>query len=458
MNHNENQLQEPTKSSGIRKFFHLPAILKIDFDKPVPFKQQFAIMGTVLVISCLLFTVVYMQQLLSGNVMTDEEKAKAAAPASASEQGSNKNTENSIKETSQKPEKRVTKIASANKAILKEMTTVLKNQDDVYTGPLILVNKNYPSRLDGENVQLLFEEMTDNYILSDYTVGIDKDSVEPFNRMMNDFASIYGKTDIMVACGYRSRETQEELMSTEEANDEQADQWVAPPGYSEHQTGLAFDFDLNLSDGGKAGINYDGEGDYSWINNNCGQYGFILRYRENREDVTGYLYEPWHFRYVGLPHAQYIEDHDITLEEYMAFLHTHTTENAILMEDHDGTQWCIYYVPADEDGETNVPVPKNYSFEISGDNMVNDSTEGYGGYIVTVMLGSEEETGIKMKEESVEIEYSVNDESSTDEKSFDNTEESAIYYENDEETAYNDDEETDYSEEYAYNDEDYEYE
>lgn len=452
MNHENNNMQNE-KKSGIPKFFRLPPILKIDFDKPVPFRQQFAIMGTILVFSCLLFTAVYMQQLFSGNVVTDEEKVLAAAQASAGEQSS-KIEESSKEEKSEPPKEKITKISSANKDILKEMTTIIKKQDDVYTGPLILVNKSYPSRIDGENVEPLYEEMTDNYILSDYTVALDKDSIPYFNEMTDDFAAIYGQTDLMVACGYRSKETQIALMSAEEDNNNEADQWVAPPGYSEHQTGLAFDFDLNLSDGGRAGINYDGLGNYSWINNNCGQYGFILRYRENREDVTGYLYEPWHFRYVGIPHSQYIEDNDITFEEYMSLLHKHTAKNAVLMEDHDGIQWCIYYVAADESGETDVPVPVNYSFEISGDNMVNDSTEGYGGYIVTVKLGTQKETGIKIKEESVSYDYSAPETPSYDSTSEEYSEETS-YYEEESYDYYENDEQTDYSDEYTddyYND------
>ena len=381
MNNTENNSQKNEDTSERQSFFHLPKILKIDFDKPVPFKQQFAFMGTILAISCLLFTVVYIQQLISGNVASAEDGS--TTPAASDEVSENTASDNSSSKEEdvnpQKPQKKVTKISIAGADILNKMTTVEKSPEDIHKGPLILVNKDYSSVLDGENITMLCDEKSDSYVLSDNTVGVDAEIIPHLNSMLDDFASLYGETDIMIACGYRGYETQLSLYDDElNDNDTEGNQLVAPPGYSEHQTGYVFDFDLNLSNGGKAGINYDGQGDYAWINNNCGEYGFILRYREGRENITGYLFEPWHFRYVGYPHSEYIEDNDITFEEYMELLHKHNDEDAILMEDHEGHKWCIYYVEGDEYDTTNVPVPSNYEYEISGDNQ--------GGFIVTVDL------------------------------------------------------------------------
>lgn len=80
---------------------------------------------------------------------------------------------------------------------------------------------------------------------------------------------------------------------------------AALPGYSEHQTGLAVDF------GGDSKA-------YSWLKANCWRYGFILRYPGGREEITGYSYEPWHFRYVGIPIASFMHASNIqTLEEFI---------------------------------------------------------------------------------------------------------------------------------------------
>lgn len=86
----------------------------------------------------------------------------------------------------------------------------------------------------------------------------------------------------------------------------------AKPGHSEHQTGLAVDvagtnLDYNIFDKSK---------EFKWMKNNAHKYGFILRYPKNKEYITGFKYEPWHYRYVGRKIAKYIYENNITLEEY----------------------------------------------------------------------------------------------------------------------------------------------
>ena len=94
-----------------------------------------------------------------------------------------------------------------------------------------------------------------------------------------------------------------------ELGKEKATEICALPGHSEHQTGLALD--VNITN-----INYDKDIDYSWVEANAHKYGFILRYPEGKESITGYNPEPWHYRYVGKEIADYIYSNNITLEEY----------------------------------------------------------------------------------------------------------------------------------------------
>ena len=91
---------------------------------------------------------------------------------------------------------------------------------------------------------------------------------------------------------------------------EAAKDWVALPGTSEHQLGLAVDInaDVTLS---------TSEEVYDWFAKHAHEYGFILRYPEGKEDITGISYEPWHFRYVGLEAAQEIYAQGLCLEEYI---------------------------------------------------------------------------------------------------------------------------------------------
>ena len=95
----------------------------------------------------------------------------------------------------------------------------------------------------------------------------------------------------------------------------------AVPGTSEHQTGLAVDIVCKAS-------NYENElifgktKEYTWLKENCHKYGFILRYLKGKENITGYNYEPWHYRYVGVELATYLMEHELTLEEYYHALPT----------------------------------------------------------------------------------------------------------------------------------------
>ncbi|MCS4454811.1 M15 family metallopeptidase [Clostridium botulinum] len=94
-----------------------------------------------------------------------------------------------------------------------------------------------------------------------------------------------------------------------------ADKYVAQPGTSEHQTGLAMDIVsteyTNLDE------NFVNTRAYKWLKENCYKYGFIIRYPKEKEDITGYNFEPWHIRYVGIEVATEIMNKGITLEEYL---------------------------------------------------------------------------------------------------------------------------------------------
>ena len=159
---------------------------------------------------------------------------------------------------------------------------------------------------------------------------------------------------------------------------EDAAQWVAPPGYSEHQTGYAADLSLNTMQGdGTGNINYENVPPYSWINDNCSRYGFVVRYPEEKEGITGFHYESWHFRYVGYPSACYMTEHGLALEEYVEQLHQHPAEDPLLVHTEQG-DYALYYTPASYVDDTYLTVPDDYPFTVSGDND--------GGFIVTVSL------------------------------------------------------------------------
>jgi D-alanyl-D-alanine carboxypeptidase len=124
--------------------------------------------------------------------------------------------------------------------------------------------------------------------------------------------------ELAAVSGFRSYSRQEIIYQSEieVAGLEHAQQAVAEPGKSEHQTGLTMDvsspennFQLNKAFGStKAGL---------WLADNSWEYGFIIRYTEGAEKITGYMYEPWHIRYVGKEYATDMKKRGLTLEEYI---------------------------------------------------------------------------------------------------------------------------------------------
>ncbi len=92
-------------------------------------------------------------------------------------------------------------------------------------------------------------------------------------------------------------------------------QTVADPGTSEHHSGLAFD--LNAANTSDAFVD---TAQYAWLYNHCTEYGFVIRYTDEKEDITGFLGEEWHYRYVGREHAERMQEMDMCLEEYLEWL------------------------------------------------------------------------------------------------------------------------------------------
>lgn len=116
---------------------------------------------------------------------------------------------------------------------------------------------------------------------------------------------------------YRSYARQKSIYNYNIQNkgEEHTSMYSAKPGYSEHQTGLAID--VSAASSGYSLVDTFGETEEGkWVKENCARFGFIIRFLKGKEDITGYAYEPWHLRYVGVDAATYIMDNDITLEEY----------------------------------------------------------------------------------------------------------------------------------------------
>ncbi len=145
---------------------------------------------------------------------------------------------------------------------------------------------------------------------SDFAPGkLSDECVAAFNDMQKDAKRL--RLNIYISSGYRSYSLQQSLYNRYCLEDGQAlaDRYSARPGHSEHQSGLAFD--LNTISQSFANT-VAGQ----WIAAHCHEYGFILRYPKGKEHLTGYMYEPWHLRYVGVEIAGKIAESGLCLEEY----------------------------------------------------------------------------------------------------------------------------------------------
>ncbi len=180
---------------------------------------------------------------------------------------------------------------------------------------LVLVNKEYA--LDENYVPADLVRL--NYCAADRSSewqAMTREAADAFNKMAED--ALAEGHEIVVTTAYRSYNFQNYLYNSyvEKEGQAAADTFSAKPGKSEHQTGLAADVS-------SASVNYrltaafgDTE-EGKWLAENCYKYGFIMRYREGKESITGYVYEPWHVRYVGQKAAKEIWEKDLTLEEYL---------------------------------------------------------------------------------------------------------------------------------------------
>lgn len=179
---------------------------------------------------------------------------------------------------------------------------------------LILVNKNY--YLDENYIpsDLVFAEGAYQLIDDESRYYLRKAAYEAYLELQQDARKqgLY----LYLSNGYRSYQKQTKLYNDYLLNGNEPDHYSARPGFSEHHTGLALDITC-------AANNFLLTEDFAntlegkFVHENAHKYGFIIRYPKDKEHLTGYMYEPWHLRYVGIEHAKIIYEQNITLEEYL---------------------------------------------------------------------------------------------------------------------------------------------
>lgn len=221
-----------------------------------------------------------------------------------------------------------------------------KHKNCIINQSLLLVNAEHPLP-DNFEAELVQYEDSDEYINSCL--------LEDFILLREAVTDSYD-TRLRIMSAYRSKEKQLEIY------EDDTEGVAAKPGESEHETGLGLDVYVKYFAG--SGFLKSEAGQY--VNKNCSDFGFIIRYPAGKKKITGFSHEPWHIRYVGQPHAKIISESNITLEEYI--------ESLEVGKFYSYNEYIISRQESDK-----LTVPKNYKeLVISPDNC--------GNYIITAKI------------------------------------------------------------------------
>lgn len=188
---------------------------------------------------------------------------------------------------------------------------VLKNPSDIE----VLVNREYRLPADYEPEDLVVPDVAFPYEEDVPKKQLRKPAAEALEALFRE-ANEEGLT-LFAVSGYRSYTRQETIFAANVSKDgeEAANQYSARPGESEHQTGLAMDVS-SPSNNYELTIEFGKTAEGEWLKDHAHHHGFIIRYPEDKTDITGYQYEPWHLRYVGEELATHLYETEKTLEEY----------------------------------------------------------------------------------------------------------------------------------------------
>lgn len=199
------------------------------------------------------------------------------------------------------------------------------NETDEQSSNVIKVNENNSiTALVNKQNSLDEDYVPDDLVMIDVPYVLENPEVNQLRQVaadaLQDMFEIAEKSDIYLYArsGYRSYQTQVQLFESykEKHGEEAANRYSARPGQSEHQTGLVMDVtseSVNFQLKEKFGETKEGK----WLEENAHKFGFIIRYPEGMEDITGYTYEPWHIRFLGVDLATKIYESGLTYEEYL---------------------------------------------------------------------------------------------------------------------------------------------
>ena len=180
-----------------------------------------------------------------------------------------------------------------------------------------------------------------------------------------------GWEKIAAVSGWRSFKEQQEIWdeSMRENGEAFTKKYVAVPGHSEHQTGLAIDLGLRKEEIDFIRPDFPYEGICQTFRENAAKYGFVERYPAGKENVTGIGHEPWHFRYVGAVHASLMQKEALVMEEYVPYLKRFIHGETPRKMELDGREVLVSFQKAEAFGPTEIEVDERAEVSVSGNNV-----------------------------------------------------------------------------------------
>lgn len=304
------------------------------------------------------FVVIFIMS-LTGTGMFADKKEDVPPQSSSEETSSSESTDSQPPESSEDPN-------------LIKYQFVDKNPQDLGVGLLQLINKEYLYDFYQSEIGIhenlykassYFEVNNSGFVLK-YT------AFNALDLMAKAFyESCEGKYKLLIMEAYRDFDTQKGYNDSNPTG-------AVPPGASDYHSGATVQIKLWDTAERKV-VDPSNVSEARWLKLNAHKYGFIFRAPAEKKPIVGYSIN-WQLRYVGAPHAEYMYDNSLCLEEYLTKLRTTYgySENHLTVNSSDGNTYEVYYVAGGTEGTLRLPVPENRPYSWSGDNV--------GGYIVTV--------------------------------------------------------------------------
>lgn len=251
------------------------------------------------------------------------------------------------------------------------MKTHILIKSDIFKGSLILANKMHPINKSLNTDNLISLNQSKDILLERKTAAC-------FMRLINDLKC---EREIIPISGYRSYEEQKKIYDDSLLSNgrEFTQQYVALPDCSEHQTGLAIDVAKKSDKINFLCPDFPNSGLCAEFNKKAADYGFIQRYTTDKEKLTGISCEPWHFRYVGIPHAHIMNENNFCLEEYLIFIKDFEYQKKHLKININKNEIELFYINN----------KRNEGIDLDDDELIDISGDNEDGFIASVIRSSQ---------------------------------------------------------------------